>query len=192
MQSIGSEELSRLAHQGTAHPAVHWRVATPDDVPDLLNLIKELALYEHEPDAVKTSEEDLRVALFSSSPNVFCHVVDHPDPASGKRLAGLALYFMTFSTWVGKHGIHLEDLFVRPEVRGRGIGLTLLRSLAQVCVERGYGRLEWACLDWNRPSIAFYKAQGAVPMDEWTTYRLAAEALTNFAQGKHAAGAPHQ
>lgn len=155
-----------------------WRMATTSDVSQILQLIKDLAEYEREPDAVHATEEMLTDALFSPRPAVYCHVIDHPEE-SGK-LAGFALWFLNFSTWLGKHGIYLEDLYVRPELRGRGYGQVLLKSLAQICVERGYGRLEWWVLDWNEPAIEFYKALGAVPMDEWTVYRVTGDALTEL------------
>ena len=158
--------------------AMTWRVATPEDIPEILDLIKELAIYEREPDAVSATEESLMSALFGRTPAVYCHVIDHPEHAG--KLAGFALWFLNFSTWLGKHGIYLEDLFVRPELRGRGYGQILLKSLAQICVERGYGRLEWWVLDWNEPSIEFYKSMGAVPMDEWTVFRLTGDALTEL------------
>ena len=157
-----------------------WRTATVDDVNEILDLITELAIYEREPDAVKTTPEMLREALFGENPAIFCHVIDHPEPTSGKALAGFALWFRNFSTWVGKHGIYLEDLFVRPDLRGRGYGQLLLKSLAQVCVERGYGRLEWSVLDWNQSAIDFYKSLGAFPMDEWTVYRVTGDALAEL------------
>jgi GNAT superfamily N-acetyltransferase len=97
------------------------------------------------------------------------------------RVVGTALWFLNFSTWRGTHGIYLEDLYVQPQHRGAGLGKELLRTLAAVCVERGYSRLEWSVLDWNTPSIEFYKAAGAVPLDEWTVFRLTDDALTDFA-----------
>jgi GNAT superfamily N-acetyltransferase len=149
------------------------RPATEADVPEMLRLIHALADYEREPDAVLTTEDDLRVALFGERPAVFAHVVDGDDTG----LAGMAIWFLTFSTWEGVHGIHLEDLYVRDEYRGRGYGRALLTTLAGVCVERGYKRLEWAVLDWNEPAIGFYRSLGAEPMDEWTTFRLSGDAL---------------
>jgi GNAT superfamily N-acetyltransferase len=119
----------------------------------------------------------LSAALSGPSPALFGHVAETPDGTP----AGFALWFLTFSTWRGTHGIHLEDLFVRPEHRGAGYGRELLRTLAQECVDRGFARLEWAVLDWNTPSIDFYRAAGAVPMDGWTTFRLTDEALPRFA-----------
>ncbi|PWB97261.1 GNAT family N-acetyltransferase [Salinibacterium hongtaonis] len=155
------------------------RVAAPSDVPEILRLIGELAIYEKEPDAVVTTEDDLQRALFGTSPAVFAHVIDGDEPGT---LAGICIWFLTFSTWEGVHGIHLEDLFVLPEYRGRGYGKALLTNLAAICGERGYARLEWAVLDWNEPAIGFYRSLGAEPMDEWTTFRLDGDALAGAAQ----------
>jgi GNAT superfamily N-acetyltransferase len=154
-----------------------WRMATPADVPEILELIHDLALYEREPNAVKNTADMLQGTLFGEQPAIFCHVIDHPDADSPHALAGFALWFLNYSTWLGQHGIYLEDLYVRPELRGRGLGQVLLKSLAQVCSERGYGRLEWSVLDWNEPAIDFYRSMGAVPMDEWTVWRLTGKAL---------------
>jgi GNAT superfamily N-acetyltransferase len=149
----------------------------PDDVPTVLALVRGLAAYEKaEHEALMTAEQ-LSGALFGPSPALFGHVALH----DGGEIAGFALWFLNFSTWRGTHGIHLEDLFVSPEHRGSGHGRELLRTLAQECVERGFSRLEWSVLDWNTPSIEFYKAAGAEPMDEWTTFRLTDGALTRFA-----------
>ena len=153
------------------------RPAAPSDVPELLRLIVELAVYEKEPDAVKTTEADLERALFGESPAVFAFVVDGDEPG---ELAGLAIWFLTFSTWEGVHGIHLEDLYVAPQHRGAGHGRALLARLAQEAVARGLARVEWAVLDWNEPSIGFYKSLGAVPMDEWTVFRLTDGALAEL------------
>ena len=154
------------------------RPAVPDDVPAILGLIRELAAYEREPDAVETTEESLLAALFpeDGSPTVHCHVVE-VDGA----VVGMAVWFMTFSTWTGRNGIWLEDLFVSPEHRGGGHGKALLTSLAAVCLERGWPRLEWTVLDWNTPSIEFYRSLGALGMEEWTTHRVTGEALERLA-----------
>jgi GNAT superfamily N-acetyltransferase len=153
------------------------RPAAPSDVPELLRLIVELAVYEKEPDAVKTTEADLERALFGEAPAVFAFVVDGDEPG---ELAGLAIWFLTFSTWEGVHGIHLEDLYVAPQHRGAGHGRALLARLAQEAVARGLARVEWAVLDWNEPSIGFYRSLGASSMDEWTTFRLDGDALTSL------------
>ena len=151
------------------------RIATPDDVSEILAMVVELATYEREPDAVTATAEDLRRALFSEPTHVWCHLAE----VNGE-IAGMALWYLNFSTWQGKHGIYLEDLYVRPSHRGGGLGLALLRTLAQVAVSRDYGRVEWSVLDWNTPSIEFYRRVGAEPMDEWTTYRLSGAVLDDF------------
>ncbi|MGW9403830.1 N-acetyltransferase family protein [Arthrobacter sp. NPDC055585] len=151
------------------------RAARRDDVPVILELIHELAVYEKEPDAVKNTPQALEQHLFGDHPAVFAHVLEDEG-----AVQGFALWFLNYSTWEGVHGIWLEDLYVRPETRGRGYGKALLRALAQTAVERGYARVEWTVLNWNEPSILFYKSLGAQPMDEWTTYRLTGEALEEF------------
>jgi GNAT superfamily N-acetyltransferase/ABC-type transport system involved in multi-copper enzyme maturation permease subunit len=156
------------------------RTAGPDDVPAILELIRGLAEYERAAHEVKATEEQLREVLFGPTPRVFAHVAEHPG-ADGPIIAGFALWFMNFSTWTGRHGIYLEDLYVRPELRGHGYGKALLIELARICVERGYGRFEWSVLDWNEPSIGFYRALGAIPLDEWTVQRLTGEALHRLA-----------
>ncbi|MDQ1634609.1 MAG: hypothetical protein QOJ32_1418 [Frankiaceae bacterium] len=148
------------------------RPATVDDLPVVLELIVELATYEREPDAVVATEEHLRTALFGPDPAVFCLVA-----AQGSEVVGFALWFRTFSTWLGTHGIHLEDLYVQPAARRAGYGRALLAELAGIAVERGYGRLEWSVLDWNEPAQRFYTSLGADPMQEWTTWRLTGAAL---------------
>lgn len=156
-----------------------WQVrpARPDDVPAVLDLVRALAIYEREPDAVTATEDDLRAALFGPAPAVFCHVVD----TGSQRLAGMAIWFVSFSTWLGRHGIWLEDLFVRPEARGLGLGQALLRELAALCVDRGYARLEWNVLDWNTPALDFYRQLGANPLEDWTVHRLVGKDLLNVA-----------
>ncbi len=156
------------------------RPAVEDDVPEILQLIVDLAVYEKEPDAVKATVDGLRSILFCDNPHAFCHVVEAPE-GSGRRLDGVALWFLTFSTWEGVHGIHLEDLYVRPETRGQGLGLGLIRTLAGIAKDRGYQRLEWVCLNWNQPSIHFYRSLGAVSMDDWSTFRLDGTELDSVA-----------
>ena len=151
------------------------RAARRDDVPVILDLIHELAVYEKEPDAVRNTPQALEQHLFAEHPAVFAHVLEEEG-----TIQGFALWFLNYSTWEGVHGIWLEDLYVRPGARGRGYGKALLRALAQTAVERGYARVEWTVLNWNEPSILFYKSLGAQPMDEWTTYRLTGEALEDF------------
>ncbi|MFI1678861.1 GNAT family N-acetyltransferase [Streptomyces sp. NPDC020607] len=150
------------------------RTATPADVPVIHALVRDLATYEKVPDEAKATEEQLREALFGERPAAFAHIAE--DDASGD-VVGFALWFLNFSTWRGVHGIYLEDLYVRPEARGGGHGRALLTELARICVERGYERLEWSVLDWNEPSINFYRSLGALPQDEWTVYRLTDGAL---------------
>jgi GNAT superfamily N-acetyltransferase len=152
------------------------RPATPDEVPLVLEFIRELARYERLEHEVSASEKDLREALFGE--RRYAEVV---LACSGGTPVGFALFFHNFSTFRGRPGIYLEDLFVRPEARGRGIGKQLLAFLARTAVERRCARLEWAVLDWNEPSIGFYRSLGAVPMDEWTVFRLAGDALALLA-----------
>jgi GNAT superfamily N-acetyltransferase len=152
------------------HPAV--REARESDVERIHQLVLELASYERSPDQVRSTPDQLRAALFGVHPAVFAQVAE----ADGE-VVGFALYFLNFSTWEGVHGIYLEDLYVQPGHRGNGLGKALLRSLAAIAVERGYARFEWWVLDWNTPSIDFYRGLGAVAMDEWTVYRLSGEAL---------------
>jgi GNAT superfamily N-acetyltransferase len=154
------------------------RVAESSDIPEMLRLIVELAVYEKEPDAVVATEGGLQAALFSESPAVFALVVDGTEEGT---LAGVAMWYLTFSTWEGVHGIHLEDLYVRPSDRGSGYGTALLARLAAICVERGYARLEWDVLDWNDSAIGFYRSLAATPLDGWTTFRLSGDALRRAA-----------
>ena len=151
------------------------RRATRDDVPVILEFIGELAEYEHMSDQVVATPELLEEWIFERGRAEVLLA-----ELAGK-IVGFALFFHNFSTFLGRAGIYLEDLFVRPEARGQGTGKALLRGLARIALERGCGRLEWACLDWNAPSIAFYRAQGAVPMEEWTTWRLTGESLRHMA-----------
>jgi GNAT superfamily N-acetyltransferase len=153
------------------------RAAQPADVPDVLALVKELATYEREPDAVVATEADFRTALFGDDPAAGCHVVEHEG-----EVVGFALWYRTFSTWQGKPGLWLEDLFVRPEHRGSGFGRQLLVSLAALCVERGWTRFEWWVLDWNEPAQGFYRSLGARPEDEWTVWRVDGAALQALAE----------
>ena len=152
------------------------REATPNDVSTIHDLIIQLAIYEREPDAVIATPEQIMENLFGSDPVAFCHVAE----IEGK-VVGIAIWFLNYSTWLGKAGLYLEDLFVLPEYRGRGIGLAFMKTLARICVDRGYERFQWWVLDWNEPSINFYKSIGAEAMDEWTVYRLSGSALSNFA-----------
>ena len=151
------------------------RPATVDDVPVVVRLVHELATYEREPDAVVATEEQFRTALFGPDPRVHCLVAEQDGD-----VVGFAVWFVNFSTWLGTHGIYLEDLFVRPAARGHGYGRALLTELARIAVERGYGRVEWAVLDWNVDAQGFYRQLGAAPQDEWTTWRLTGEPLTQL------------
>ncbi|RCV50608.1 GNAT family N-acetyltransferase, partial [Marinitenerispora sediminis] len=148
-----------------------------DDVPTIHRLVRELAEYERAPEQVLSTPDDLTAALFAPGAAAFAHVAEHVGDDGEPEIAGFALWFRNFSTWTGRHGVYLEDLYVRPELRGHGYGRSLLAELARICVERGYQRLEWSVLDWNTPSIEFYRALGARPMDEWTTFRLDGEGL---------------
>jgi GNAT superfamily N-acetyltransferase len=153
------------------------RSATPADLPAILRLVRELAEYERGLHEVRATEDLLGAALFADHPAVFCDVVEH----DGAGVVGFALWFVNFSTWLGRHGIYLEDLFVQPEFRRNGYGRRLLGLLAQRCVERGYGRLEWNVLDWNEPALAFYRTLDAEPLDEWTVHRVSGDALARLA-----------
>ena len=157
----------------------HIRRARPDDIPEIVQMVRDLAEYEKALDEAVATEEQFERALFGPDPKVFAHVVEHESDAYS--LAGFALWFLNFSTWLGKHGLYLEDLYVRPELRGRGYGRVLLSTLARECVENDYGRLEWWVLDWNEPAIGFYRSIGAIAMDEWTVQRVTGEALADLA-----------
>ncbi|RPK53400.1 GNAT family N-acetyltransferase [Streptomyces sp. ADI93-02] len=153
------------------------RTATAEDVPAIHAMVRELAEYEKALDEAKATEEQLREALFGERPAAYAHVAVSDDDG---EVVGFALWFLNFSTWRGVHGVYLEDLYVRPGRRGGGYGKALLRELARICVERGYGRMEWSVLNWNAPSIAFYESLGARPQDEWTVYRLTDRALAEL------------
>ena len=149
------------------------RRARPEDVPVVVSLVHELATYEREPDAVVATEQHFRDALFGKEPKAFCHVAEDGNGS----VVGFAIWFLNFSTWLGTHGIYLEDLFVRPEARGGGHGRELLTELARIAVDRGYGRVEWSVLNWNEPAQGFYSSLGAKPQDDWTVWRLTGQAL---------------
>jgi GNAT superfamily N-acetyltransferase len=157
------------------------RPIRPDDVPAVVALVRELADYEKALHEVQLTEQQLHDRLFGQAPALFGHVAVTDHGVAPGEVVGMALWFLNFSTWRGTHGIYLEDLYVQPGHRGTGLGKELLRTLAALCVESGYSRLEWSVLDWNTPSIEFYKAAGAVPMDEWTVFRLTDDALAGFA-----------
>lgn len=153
-----------------------FRFAKKDDAALILHLIKELASYENMLDEVISDEESLKEWIFDKQKAEVIFVLED------EKEVGFALFFHNFSTFLGRAGIYLEDLFVLPEFRGRGYGKALLKRLAAIAVERGCGRLEWWCLDWNKPSIDFYLSLGAVPMSDWTTYRITGETLKSMAK----------
>jgi GNAT superfamily N-acetyltransferase len=153
------------------------RPAEPRDVPALITMVLELAEYENAPEQAVATEADFTRDLFGESPRVHALVVE----VSGEVVA-YAFYFLNYSTWLGRHGIYLEDLYVRPAFRGQGFGKALLIRLAQECVEKGYGRLDWSVLDWNTPSRDFYAALGAEGLTEWVPYRAQGDALANLAR----------
>jgi GNAT superfamily N-acetyltransferase len=151
------------------------RPARQEEVGIVLQLIHDLAVYEKAPNEVEATEKELLETIFSSDPKVFCDLVEVDG-----EIAGMAIWFLNYSTWQGKYGIYLEDLFIKPEFRGRGYGKALLKHLAKVCDEKGYGRFQWWVLDWNTPAIEFYRSLGAVAMDEWTVYRVSGQALKDL------------
>ncbi len=157
------------------------REATPADVPEILAMIHELADYEKAPHEVVATPGLLRDALFGPDPAVYALMAEDDETGA---VVGFALWFRNFSTWLGRHGVYLEDLYVRPTHRGHGYGKALLQELARIAVERGYGRFEWWVLDWNTPAIDFYRSIDAVPMDEWTVYRVTGDALGRLAAGR--------
>jgi GNAT superfamily N-acetyltransferase len=158
-------------------PDIQIRTATPQDVPLILAFLRELATYEKLAHEVVATERDMHQSLFGER-----RVAETVIASMDGQPVGYALFFPTFSTFLGKPGLYLEDLYVRPAARGFGVGRKLLEHLARLTVERGWGRLEWSVLDWNEPSIAFYKKMGAKPMDEWTVFRLTGDSLVRLAR----------
>ncbi len=152
------------------------RRAVAADVPAIHQLIRDLAEYERSLPEVTGTQEQLFRSLFGPDPAVFAHVAEHEG-----KVVGFAIWFLNYSTWQCQHGIYLEDLYVTPELRGHGYGRALLAELAALCVQRGYGRLQWWVLDWNAPALGFYASLGATAMDEWTVYRLTGQALADLA-----------
>jgi GNAT superfamily N-acetyltransferase len=152
------------------------RPARPTDVSSILALVRELAEYERAPEQVSAAETDFSEALFGTHPRVWCLV------AEGDSIVGYAFYFLSFSTWLGRHGIYVEDVYVQQTYRGQGIGTSFLKFLARECVINGYGRLEWSVLDWNSPAWDFYQGLGAHPMDDWTMHRVTGESLRALAE----------
>jgi len=161
--------------------ATRVRRATPDDVAAMDAMVHELAEYEREPDAVEATPADLHAALFGPDPRVHAHVAEAQDADGSWAVVGMAVWYLTYSTWTGRHGIWLEDLFVRPAARGAGLGRALLAALAAECTERGYRRLEWWVLDWNPPAQGVYRSVGARAEEDWTTWRLDGDGLAALA-----------
>ena len=151
------------------------RPAKREEVGEVLQLIQDLATYEKAPDQVEASRDDLLNTIFAKEPRVFCDLVEVDG-----QIAGMAIWFLNYSTWQAKHGIYLEDLYIKPEFRARGYGKALLKHLAQICDREGYGRLQWWVLDWNSTAIEFYRSFGAEAMDEWTVYRTSGQALKDL------------
>src|SRR5215218_3207644 len=153
------------------------RGASATDVPDLIRLVQELAAYEKEPDSATATPDQFREALFPTQGDSTAYAL---VGVRDGRVVAMAVWFRSFSTWTGQAGLWLEDLFVQPDQRGHGLGRALLARLAEICVERGWTRLEWAVLDWNTPAVDFYRAQGARPLDDWTTFRADGDALARM------------
>jgi GNAT superfamily N-acetyltransferase len=153
------------------------RPIQPPDVDVVVGLVHDLARYEHAADECQLTADQLRDALFGQRPALYGHVA-----LAGDEVAGCALWFLNFSTWRGVHGIYIEDLYVQPAHRGKGLGRALLTELARVCEQRGYGRLEWSVLNWNEPAIGFYAALGAQVQSEWSIFRLSGPSLTRLAR----------
>jgi GNAT superfamily N-acetyltransferase len=171
---VGSSEIDSPVRLGDAV----LRRAQPGDEAGILACIQALADYEHESHAVRNTPGMLAEALFGAAPAAFAHVVEKQG-----EIVAIAVWFLNYSTWNGTHGVYLEDLFVREPERRNGYGRALLQRLAGIAVARGYGRFEWSVLDWNAPSIAFYRSIGAVGMEEWTVQRVAGDALEALAAG---------
>lgn len=159
-------------------PGIHIRPASADDAGLILQFIRELAIYEKAESSVQTDEAGIRASLFGADAKAQALVCERDGLA-----IGYAVYFYNYSTWLGRNGIYLEDLYVSPEHRGSGAGKALLQHIAKLAVAQGCGRFEWSVLDWNTPAIEFYRAAGALPQDEWTVYRLQGDALQKFAKG---------
>src|SRR5262245_41098158 len=157
------------------------RAERVDDVPIILELIRDLATYERAPDEVTATEEQLVDVLFGERPTAEVLLA-----FEGKSAVGFAVFFYNFSTWLGRPGLYLEDLFVKPEERGKGYGRALLVELSKIARDRGCGRMEWAVLDWNEPAIKFYRSLGAKPMDEWTVFRLTRDGIAKLAESERA------
>lgn len=165
-------------NSGMPEPDPRIRRVRPSDVPAVVGLVHELADYERAAADCTLTESQLDQALFSAAPSLFGHVA-----VVAGSVVGCSLWFLNFSTWRGVHGVFLEDLYVQSSHRGSGLGRALLVELARECTQRGYARLEWAVLDWNEPSIGFYRSLGAESLDEWSTFRLSDGALARLAEG---------
>ena len=162
-----------------AVPGLVLRPATAADAGLILRFIIELAVYEKEPDAVVTDQDGIATSLFGQGATARALIAElDAEPV------GYAVWFASYSTWLGRNGLYLEDLYVTPEMRGRGVGKAILRQLAALAVAQGCGRMEWSVLDWNAPAIAFYESVGARPQSEWTVFRLTGDALSTFAAGR--------
>jgi GNAT superfamily N-acetyltransferase len=155
------------------------RPVRPDDIDEVLEMVRELAEYEQAADQLIATAQMYQRIFFGANPAVFALVIEHPGP--GHQLVGFAIYFRNFSTWLGKYGLYLEDLYVRPQYRGHGYGKSLLAHLAKECLDNDYGRLEWWVLDWNAPALGFYRSLGAEPMTDWTVHRITGTDLVNLA-----------
>lgn len=153
------------------------RYAQKKDVARILQLIQNLANHEKVPEKAVATFEQIEDSLFSSIPSAYCHVAEVDDV-----VVGISLWFLNYSTWIGKQGIYLEDLYIDPAHRGKGFGTQFLKELAKICIERGYGSLRWWVLDWNQTSIDFYESLGAQPMNEWTVYRMSGDALKKLGE----------
>lgn len=158
--------------------SLHIRPATAADIPQILEFIRQLALYEKEPEAAVATADDLLRDGFGEHPLFYVLLASWND-----QPAGFAFYFFNYSTWLGKPGLYLEDLFVLPEYRGHGLGKQLLVELAKIAQAKGCGRMQWQVLDWNTPAIEFYESLGAFPLTEWETYRLVGDGITRLAAG---------
>lgn len=154
------------------------RGANKSDLPIILKFIQDLADFEKASTQVSLTLVELENSLFGENPAVFCLISESND-----QVSGFAVWHLNYSTWLGKHGIYLEDLYVDPKFRGAGHGKALLQKLAQICIEKGYARLQWWVLDWNESAINFYKSIGAIPMDEWTVFRVSGSSLESLATG---------
>jgi GNAT superfamily N-acetyltransferase len=168
--------LCTISSDVKTHENFKIRAATVEDVSIILELIRDLATYERAPQEVVATEDQLVEVLFGEQPAAEVLLA-----FEGRTPVGFALYFYNFSTWLGRPGLYLEDLFVKPEKRGKGYGRALLVELAKIARDRGCGRMEWAVLDWNEPAINFYRALGAKPMDEWTVFRLTRDEIARLA-----------